>query len=140
MLAAVALVHVPCAQGGAGDDVRVSELPMQRLCRGHQRALYTTDEADVLDAVGQLCQNHLAAQMLAEDKDLTLAIASNAVRRSPHPEVRLAALHALASTSGVERATQLQQRSKALLSSNAEDCLRVAIYSAVSSSSSNAAR
>eukprot|EP00798_Chlamydomonas_sp_ICE-L_P016619 gene16619-22866_t len=90
MLAAVALVHrAMCSQVGLetmSESVRCNAATLFGAIKGalsdHGDAS-VQDEADVLDAVGQLCQNHLAAQMLAEDKDLTLAIASKAVGSSP---------------------------------------------------------
>lgn len=60
------------------------------------------------------------------------AIASKALGRTASPEVRLAALHALASVAGLERAGEARDRSAALMAAGPEDALRQAVFAAVS--------
>jgi hypothetical protein len=57
-------------------------------------------------------------------------ISKRALGRAPQPEVRLAALHALASAAGAERAGESKCRDDAILSDEAEDALRRAVYHA----------
>jgi hypothetical protein len=54
-----------------------------------------------------------------------------ALGRTASPPVRVAALHALASIAGVERAGEARDRSAALLPAASEDALRVAVFEAV---------
>eukprot|EP00879_Flechtneria_rotunda_P029188 GHRR01031468.1.p1 GENE.GHRR01031468.1~~GHRR01031468.1.p1 ORF type:complete len:508 (+),score=226.57 GHRR01031468.1:2668-4191(+) len=91
-------------------------------------------EIAVLDAAGQLAQpSSSAAALLAMVSDTLLpAICNRAVGRTASPEVRLAALHALASIAGVERAGEARDRSASLLPAAAEDALRRSVYRAVS--------
>lgn len=84
-------------------------------------------EVVVLDSASQLalhsCQS---AALLASTAvpSLLPAIAARALGRSSSPAVRLAALHALASAAGVERAGEARDRSAALLPAAAEEALR----------------
>jgi hypothetical protein len=57
-------------------------------------------------------------------------ISKRALGRAPQAEVRLAALHALASIAGAERAGDSKRRDDAVLGGAAEDTLRSAVYSA----------
>jgi hypothetical protein len=59
-----------------------------------------------------------------------LHMSKRALGRAPQPEVRLAALHALASIAGAERAGESKCRDDAILSGEAEDALRQAVYQA----------
>lgn len=67
------------------------------------------------------------------------AICAKALGRTSSPDVRLAALHALASVAGLERAGEARDRTAALLSSRAaEDLLRSAVFGAVSGTAGGA--
>lgn len=81
----------------------------------------------MLDAACQLAlPSSQAAALLASPAvpDLLPGIATRALGRTSSPGVRLAALHALASVAGVERAGEARDRSAALLSAQSEDKLR----------------
>lgn len=65
-------------------------------------------------------------------------ISKRALGRAPQPEVRLAALHALASVAGAERAGESKCRDDAMLSDEAEDALRQAVYQAAAYASGEA--
>lgn len=93
------------------------------------------EELVVLDAAHHLALPSAASATLlttpAAGSALT-SIASKALGRTSSPEIRLAALHALASVAGLERAGEARDRSAALMAAGAEDVLRRAVFAAVS--------
>jgi hypothetical protein len=91
-------------------------------------------EVVVLDAVGQMAVASAGAAALLVDTphNLLAAICSRALGRTAPPDVRLAALHALASVAGVERAGEAADRTAALLLPAQEEALRLGVYGAVS--------
>eukprot|EP00775_Hariotina_reticulata_P013804 gene13804-13925_t len=91
-------------------------------------------EVVVLDAACQMAVVSAAAADLvaAAPGNLLNAICDRALGRTAPPEVRLAALHALASVGGVERAGEAADRTAALLLPSQEDALRQGVFGAVS--------
>ncbi|GIL78176.1 hypothetical protein Vretifemale_7621 [Volvox reticuliferus] len=87
-------------------------------------------EACGLDALGTLGQSAVGAQLVLSDEMLTQALCERALGRSPHPEVRMAALHAVASAAGLERAGAERSREAALLPPQCEEGLRRCVYGA----------
>jgi hypothetical protein len=91
------------------------------------------EEVTTLDAAGQLALTPAGATLLAAGPapGLLPVVASRALGRAGGgaPEVRVAALHALAAAAGGERAGEARDRRAALLlSPEAEDALRAAVY------------
>ena len=89
----------------------------------------------MLDAAHQLSlPSPAAAALLASPAaaGALSAICSRALGRTSSPDVRLAALHALASIAGLERAGEARDRTAALMTRGAEDVLRQAVFGAVS--------
>ncbi|KAG1653038.1 hypothetical protein FOA52_008516 [Chlamydomonas sp. UWO 241] len=90
------------------------------------------DEAATLDAVAELCHSRAGAMLLLSHATLPGLVAQRAFgRTTPSPDVRLAACHALASLSGVERAHDWHEAAAAALPAAAEAALRAAVYSGV---------
>ncbi|GIL58008.1 hypothetical protein Vafri_13204 [Volvox africanus] len=87
-------------------------------------------EACGLDALGTLGQSAVGAQLVLSDERLTRALCERALGRSPHPDVRMAALHAVASAAGLERAGAERSREAALLLPQCEEGLRLGMYGA----------
>ncbi|GLC61120.1 hypothetical protein PLESTB_001720000 [Pleodorina starrii] len=87
-------------------------------------------EACGLDALGTLGQSAPGAQLVMSDERLVRAMCERALGRSPHPEVRIAALHCLASAAGLERAGGLRDRTAAILPQQCEEALRRGVYGA----------
>ncbi|GLI63334.1 hypothetical protein VaNZ11_006252 [Volvox africanus] len=87
-------------------------------------------EACGLDALGTLGQSTVGAQLVLSDEPLTQALCERALGRSPHSEVRMAALHAVASVAGLERAGAERSREAALLLPQCEEGLRQGMYGA----------
>lgn len=84
-------------------------------------------EVVVLDAACQLAlPSSESAALLTSPAvpGLLMAIAGRALGRTSSPAARLAALHALASVAGVERAGEARDRSAALMDAHAEHKLR----------------
>jgi len=112
-----------------------------RNCCSSRGSAGVDEELVVLDAA-----HHLALPSPASAALLTTpaaahtlsAISSRAIGRTSSPEVRLAALHALASVAGLERAGEARDRTAALMSRSAEDALRQAVFAAVSGSAGGA--
>lgn len=93
-------------------------------------------EVMVLDTAGRFGLSSRGARVLVGDSaPIIEGIAERAVGRAPNPEVRLAALHAIANVAGVERALETKDREAALLRPELEDRLRVALYSSAASTS-----
>jgi hypothetical protein len=91
-------------------------------------------EVVALDAACQLAlPSSTSAALLASpaNPQLLQSICTRALGRTASPPVRLAALHALASIAGVERAGEARDRSAALMSAANENALRVAVFEAV---------
>ena len=91
------------------------------------------EEVCALDAAGQLALTPAGAGLLAAGPAPSLLplIAMRALGRAGGgaPEVRVAALHALAAAAGGERAGEARDRGAALLSSaEGEDALRTAVF------------
>lgn len=91
------------------------------------------EEVCALDAAGQLALTPAGASLLAAGPAPSLLplIASRALGRAGGgaPEVRVAALHALAAAAGGERAGEARDRGAALLpGADAEDALRAAVF------------
>ncbi|KAG2430851.1 hypothetical protein HXX76_009825 [Chlamydomonas incerta] len=87
-------------------------------------------EACGLDALGRLGQSRAGAQLVLADATVARALCERALGRSPHPEVRMAALHALASTAGLERAGADRARAAAVLPAQYEETLRRCVFEA----------
>lgn len=95
----------------------------------------------MLDAAHHLAQPSPASATLLTTHAAGTAlpsICSKALGRTSSPDVRLAALHALASVAGLERAGESCDRSAALMGAAAEDVLRRAVFGAVSGSAGGA--
>ncbi|KAG2445066.1 hypothetical protein HYH02_008933 [Chlamydomonas schloesseri] len=87
-------------------------------------------EACGLDAVGRLGQSRAGAQLVLADGAVARSLCERALGRSPHPEVRMAALHALAATAGLERAGADRARAAAVLPAQYEETLRRCVFEA----------
>jgi hypothetical protein len=101
------------------------------LCRG---SAGIDEQVVVLDAAHHLAlPSPTSAALLASPAaGSTLpAICSRALGRTASPEVRLAALHALASVAGLERAGEARDRTAALMGRGAEDVLMGAVFGAL---------
>ncbi|KAG2496066.1 hypothetical protein HYH03_005985 [Edaphochlamys debaryana] len=90
----------------------------------------TQAEACGLDAVLALGQSRGGAQLVLVDEAVTRGLCERALGRSPHPELRCAALHAVAAVAGLERAGEERCRAAALLPAQAEDALRRGVFGA----------
>jgi hypothetical protein len=91
-------------------------------------------EVVALDAACQLAlPSSTSAALLASPANTQLlqSICTRAIGRTAGPPVRLAALHALASIAGVERAGEARDRAAALMSAGSENALRLAVFEAV---------
>jgi hypothetical protein len=99
------------------------------------------EELVVLDAAHYLALPSAASATIlttpAGGSALT-SISSRALGRTSSPDIRLAALHALASVAGLERAGEARDRSAALMPPCAEDALRRAVFAAVSGNAGGA--
>ncbi|KAF6252628.1 hypothetical protein COO60DRAFT_1552102 [Scenedesmus sp. NREL 46B-D3] len=98
-------------------------------------------EVVALDAACQLAlpSSTSAALLASRGSPLLLqGICSRALGRTASPAVRLAALHALASVAGVERAGEAADRSAALLPAAGEHALRLAVFGAVAGAAGGA--
>lgn len=105
-----------------------------RTCATHRGSAGVDQELVVLDAAHQLCLPSVAAAaLLASPAAGTLlpTLCTKALGRTSNPEVRLAALHALASLAGLERAGEARDRTAALLPGGVEEALRQGVYGAV---------
>jgi hypothetical protein len=143
------------AANGAGRHASSSSSPAADLARPLLRALpslLADDDRDLahaaLDAAGQLFEAAAAADFAAREAAAAEAAGATTTTPTPSalhavcelalsragaggaPHVRVAALHALASLAGCERAGQRRERSAALLSPAAEGALRRAVYAA----------
>ncbi|GBF88150.1 hypothetical protein Rsub_00862 [Raphidocelis subcapitata] len=126
-----AAMEVDAFSGGEGAERLLRHLASILDDRGDAGP---AEEVAALDAAGQLALTPGGADLLAAGPSPALlpAIASRALGRagSAAPEVRVAALHALAAAAGGERAGAARDRGAALLPSGAgEDALRAAVFS-----------
>ncbi len=109
--------------------------PQHALSRPLRGDAGPSEEVAALDAIGSLASTPAGAGLLAASAaapPLLPAIALRALGRSGGgaPEVRVAALHALAAAAGGERAGEARDRRAALLpTGEAEDALREAVFS-----------
>jgi hypothetical protein len=137
--AAAAAGGAPAAANGNGvahdssgpADVLLSKMAAVLDDRG---AAGPDEEVVVLDAAHHLAlPSPASAALLAAPAaaGLLQSVCSKALGRTTPPEVRLAALHALASAAGLERAGEARDRSAALLPQAAEERLRQGVYGAV---------
>jgi hypothetical protein len=128
------LCHAVAAGGGAPGGAAAALLSKMAAALDDGGSAGPDEELVALDAAHHLAlpSADSAALLAAPAAGALLpALCTKALGRAGSPEVRIAALHALASLAGLERAGEARDRSAALLPAPAEEALRQGVYGAV---------